>query len=223
MEPLRVNEEQNASEECDDYVRAGTFSTAGYRTVFIKPRLSPSSVSVLCYFFEYARTCATIVLSRYSNGGFNRSWVEYKYGFGTGVRSYWLGNENLYMIVNSNPEKHFMLKIDVIIEDKLLQSFCEHFRVANESNKYKASFKASWVLSQINTTDRDLDFNGSYFSTFDEDNDNSDEQNCASLIGGGWWYNNKCSKTRPTGESFTWLNYTDLLINYIIMILIQID
>ena len=37
------------------------------------------------------------------------------------------------------------------------------------------------------------------FSTYDQDNDNNANMNCAQMYGGGWWYND-CSGTSLNGD-----------------------
>jgi len=41
--------------------------------------------------------------------------------------------------------------------------------------------------------------NGRKFSTYDNDNDSYSERNCASIVGGGWWYGN-CSHLHPNRQ-----------------------
>ena len=55
------------------------------------------------------------VIQRRGNYGepresFNRNWDEYKYGFGSPEKEFWLGNENIHMLTRSND---YELRIDL--------------------------------------------------------------------------------------------------------------
>jgi len=58
--------------------------------------------------------------------------------------------------------------------------------VYSENDKYQAEFSFDDGVPP----DNDLgDFSGQQFSTYDQDNDQSDDK-CAKKCGGGFWYNN---------------------------------
>ena len=64
---------------------------------------------------ETNRTAAFQVIQRRGNYGepresFNRNWDEYKYGFGSHEKEFWLGNENIHMLTRTND---YELRIDL--------------------------------------------------------------------------------------------------------------
>ena len=115
---------------------------------------------------------------------FNRSWAEFKVGFGDPSGNYWLGNELLSQLTLSGLYK---LRFD-------LQSR------SNTSNWYHAEYSSFIVLAESsnytllvsgysgNAGDAFGKHNG-LFSTYDRDNDLW-PLNCAARSGGGFWYKN---------------------------------
>ena len=64
----------------------------------------------------------------------------------------------------------------------------------SEAEKYKADFSFESGVPP----DNDLgDFSGQRFSSYDQDNDQSGDVNCANKCGAGFWYNN-CDENRGT-------------------------
>ncbi|XP_065076533.1 ficolin-3-like [Ochlerotatus camptorhynchus] len=113
---------------------------------------------------------------------FNRSWNEYKYGFGNLGNNFWLGLDKLHQLTNS-----FSYDLMVVMDDYLdffaFQRY-EHFVVNNESSDY------SLRLSGVNygTAGESLFiYNNEKFSTFDRSN-NKGTANCAAEMAGGYWH-----------------------------------
>ncbi|XP_040904314.1 fibrinogen-like protein 1 [Toxotes jaculatrix] len=150
------------------------------------------------------------VIQRRINGTetFNRSWAEYKDGFGdmkTELGEFWLGNDNLHHIT---AQGNYSLMI--ILEDfDGNQRYAEYknFKVADEKDHYRLTFGA-----YIGTAGDALSGNyqvgvsgwashqGMKFSTYDQDNDNY-EGNCAKEDKGGWWFN-KCHSAHLNGQYY---------------------
>lgn len=127
---------------------------------------------------------------------FNRSWDQYRNGFGSvnasGNGEFWLGNQNLHLLTSQGET---MLKVE--LEDwEGVVAIAEYIvRVGSEEEGYPLHVSqcvgdAGDALMMVNSAERaDLSSNGMRFSTFDKDQDRS-EQSCAEMYGGGWWYNN---------------------------------
>jgi len=135
------------------------------------------------------------VIQRRVNGGtdFDRTWDEYKKGFGQATSEYWMGNDNLAAMTS---DKLYSLRIEMIDNEgeKYLAEYA-YFSIRGESNNYALS-----SLGQFrgNTGDSLTYHLGQQFSTKDRDNDNSDV-NCAELSHGGWWYKS-CQNSNLNGE-----------------------
>ncbi|KAG9336514.1 hypothetical protein JZ751_002861 [Albula glossodonta] len=128
-----------------------------------------------------------------SSVDFDRSWTEYKLGFGTLTGDHWLGNEYLHQLT-SRPG-HYKLGVKLVDKDAITK-FGEYdpVLVENEEAQYRLRlglFQGTAVDALSLDTENYLHDNQK-FTTKDRDNDNY-FQNCAKLEfqgvpGGGWWY-----------------------------------
>src|SRR6218665_2428510 len=121
---------------------------------------------------------------------FNRSWIDYRNGFGDPAGKYfWFGNEKLYQLLSSG---NWKLRVEVQSNDtgKWYSAEYDSFRLSNEASKYVINVAgytgdagdAFNVASNIYWRT-----NGMKFTTIDNDNDNLSNDNCASGVGGWWW------------------------------------
>jgi ficolin len=126
---------------------------------------------------------------------FYRDWNFYTTGFGNLLGEFWLGNDNLYAITR---QKRYKLLID--LEDfRGNKRYAEYdnFKIGNDCEKY--------ILKSIggytgNAGDSLSGHVGHNFSTYDQDNDAS-EQSCATLFKGAWWYD-KCHASNLNGHYY---------------------
>ena len=151
----------------------------------------------VCFFFSW-----TVVVRRFDGtGDFDRTWDEYKHGFGDASGEYWLGNEYLHYLTNSRAHK---LRFDLEDWDGNT-AYAEYssFIVTSEADNYRLLL-GNYVgnASDDQTHDESQGFlkhNNTQFSTTDRDNDES-ETNCVHRFGfGGFWYN-ACSRVTITNS-----------------------
>ncbi|XP_059202306.1 fibrinogen-like protein 1 [Centropristis striata] len=184
--------------DCSQIFSSGSKSSGFYT---IRPVGSPGPVRVDC---DMSDGGGWTVVQRRINGSerFNRSWAEYKDGFGDVGAEFWLGNDNLHYITTQG---NYSLKINLGDFDGN-QRYAEYknFKVASEEDHYRLSF-GSYVgtagdsLSgsyQVGISDW-AGHHGVKFSTYDQDNDNY-KGNCAEEDKGGWWFN-KCHSAHLNG------------------------
>jgi len=139
---------------------------------------------------------------------FNRTWSEFKVGFGNTSGNYWLGNDQLYQLTNTG---RYKLRFDLQSLNNGQWYWAEYttFRVANESNNYKLT--VSGFTGNV-YYDGLAYHNGAKFTTKDRDNDDWSDVNCASNHGGGFWFrfcgNVGVTGTRGFGISFAWYYLT---------------
>ena len=115
----------------------------------------------------------------------NRTWAEYKVGFGDPSGNYWLGNDLLSQLTANN---RYKLRFDL--------------QQDGSGNWYYAEYSTFIVLSEADNYTLQVDgfsgnagydafgsqwHNGQQFSTFDRDNDQRSYGNCAAWFGGFWW------------------------------------
>ncbi|KAK6169494.1 hypothetical protein SNE40_020538 [Patella caerulea] len=125
---------------------------------------------------------------------FNRTMDEYKTGFGNVSRNMWIGLERMYEIL-SLPSSGFKLVLSAV---KLDRSKCRTlftgFQLGNVSTGY--SFGYSNVEYNTNFNRCGNPFGQPFkniFSTYDHDNTGSNR--CATIFGGGWWFDTSLNCT----------------------------
>jgi len=127
----------------------------------------------------------TLIQQNDGSGGFNRSWDEYKIGFGQPGFNYWLGNELLHQLT-ADYRYNLKFELQQTYNGKWYYALYRTFRVLSEADDY--TLQVSGYSS--NTGNNALhNQNGMKFSTFDRDNDAMSEKNCAKDYAGGFWYN----------------------------------
>ena len=133
----------------------------------------------------------------------NRSWAQYKVGFGDPSGNYWLGNDLLSQLTAHN---RYKLRFDLQQNGTGNRYYAEYstFRVLSEADNY--TLQVGGYSGYV--TDRFSGYhNGEQFSTFDRDNDQHSSLNCAAYNGGGFWwkYCGTCgvNAARSTGR-FYW-------------------
>ncbi|XP_028294072.1 fibrinogen-like protein 1-like protein [Gouania willdenowi] len=128
-----------------------------------------------------------------SSVDFDRTWDEYKNGFGYVTGDHWLGNEYLHELTKGSAR--YKLGIKLVGPDAVTKmGEYDPFLVEDESSAYRLRlglFQGTAVDAFTLDTENYLHDNQK-FTTKDRDNDNY-FQNCAKLEfqgvpGGGWWY-----------------------------------
>ncbi|XP_068105255.1 ficolin-1-A-like isoform X2 [Hyperolius riggenbachi] len=122
---------------------------------------------------------------------FNRNWESYKTGFGNQWSEFWLGNENIHSLTTTGD---FELRIDLTDINSTYASY-SRFSLGGEPEKYTLH-----LGNYIGGTAGDLlsFHNNNNFSTNDQDNDGSNEENCAELYAAPWWYQ-ACTESSLNG------------------------
>jgi len=138
---------------------------------------------------------------------FNRSWAEYKVGFGDPRGNYWLGNELLSQLTAN---KRYKLRFDLQSRNTSNWYHAEYstFIVQTEADNYRLQV-AGYSGNAGHDAFGNSQHNGMMFSTYDRDNDQWPSVNCAASRGGGFWYNGcdaaQINLPRVGGsETFSW-------------------
>ncbi|XP_061176986.1 fibroleukin-like [Saccostrea echinata] len=125
---------------------------------------------------------------------FERTWTEYKNGFGLPEQDVWVGNDVIHQLTKENSSS---LYVSITLQNgTTLYEMYDRFSVSNETEKYQLFLAgpATGTLgdSMLITLPSNRELSGMYFSTPDRDNDLRDIGNCAarSEIRGGWWFSN---------------------------------
>jgi hypothetical protein len=122
---------------------------------------------------------------------FNRTWEEYKNGFGSLDQNFWLGNELIHRLTATKQEALFDIESDTGDNSMVLY---KNFKVDSEDNKYKLTVDE---YESSHRSDSMSESNGKFFTTKDRDNDEHGG-NCADISNGGWWHRS-CAEAYLTG------------------------
>lgn len=180
---------QRGARSCKDVLAQGAFLT-GWYTIYL-PNCRP--LTVLCDMDVDGG--GWTVFQRRVDGSVNffRNWESYKKGFGNLGTEFWLGNDYLHLLTANGTQE---LRIDLRdFQDEASYAKYGSFQVSGEQEKYKL------VLGQFlgGTAGDSLTKHGNMpFTTHDQDND-MNNQNCASLFHGAWWYHD-CHQSNLNGR-----------------------
>ncbi|XP_050957340.1 microfibril-associated glycoprotein 4 isoform X1 [Labeo rohita] len=136
------------------------------------------------------------VIQRRVDGSMNfyQPWNQYKRGFGNVETEYWLGLENMFQLTRN---RAYMLRVD--LEDfngRKGYALYSSFSVGAEVDGYKLQVSG---FADGGAGDSLTFHNGLKFTTFDKDQD-IDDNNCAKMRLGGFWYRaTPCHYTNPNG------------------------
>ncbi|XP_046333355.2 fibrinogen-like protein 1 [Haliotis rufescens] len=179
--------------DCSEGYAAG-YSDGYYN---IQPTSSSTGFAVRCVMKVGGRT---IVHYRFETPtatlDFNRSWADYRDGFGLTNNDHWLGLEKIYHICKPGT---CTLKIELrFVDDSYKQQYYENFFLSNEGDDYRMYFAKTRGKSGATLGDCLTPLNASAFSTYDRDNDN-DAGSCAVEYESGFWFN-ACADCNPNGR-----------------------
>uniref|UniRef100_A0A4W5R6Z5 Angiopoietin-1 n=1 Tax=Hucho hucho TaxID=62062 RepID=A0A4W5R6Z5_9TELE len=187
----RVDEDKKFR-DCADLYQAGFYKNGVY-TIHINAQ---ETKKVYCN-METAGGGWTIIQRREDGSvDFQKTWKEYKTGFGTVSAEHWLGNEFVYLLTS---QRQYALRVELTDWDgHQAFSLYDRFHIDSEKRNYRLFLK-----SHSGTAGRQssLVIHGADFSTKDMDNDNC-MCKCALMLTGGWWFD-ACGPSNLNGMYFT--------------------
>merc|ERR1712130_33793 len=127
----------------------------------------------------------------------SKLWNDYVEGFGDPDKEFWLG---LASISELTKVGIWELRVDLVdFEGNNYTAFYSEFKVKEEP-LYRLSIAG--FDTEISTVRDSLKWhNGMAFSTSDNDNDASENENCAVRYLGAWWYNH-CHESNLNGYNY---------------------
>ncbi|NXK49087.1 ANGP4 protein, partial [Chauna torquata] len=175
-------------QDCAEVRRAGIHASGVY-TLHIANLSEPKKVTALCSPLQVFCDMETdgggwTVIQLRANGSlsFQRSWREYKQGFGDAAGEYWLGNEAVHLLTSQAP---YALRVELRDwEGSQVYAHYGKFQLGSERQLYRLSLQD---YSGTAGQQSGLALQGTNFSTRDADNDNC-LCKCAQMLSGGWWF-----------------------------------
>lgn len=144
--------------------------------------------------FFYERYCDfntdggawTVIQRRFINDqqeNFNRSWMDYRLGFGELDAEFWFGNDFIHKLTSDED-----VELRIILEDITgIELWAQYSTFKVDSEEYNYNLIIDGYKGTI--PDGFLHHNDQEFSTYDRQNDNNDGISCATAYGSGWWFN----------------------------------
>ncbi|XP_040822718.1 angiopoietin-2 isoform X4 [Ochotona curzoniae] len=176
---LGTKEEQVTFRDCADVFRSGLTTSGVYTLTFPN---STEETKAYCDMETGGGGWTTIQRREDGSVDFQRTWKEYKMGFGNPSGEHWLGNEFVSQLTN---QQRYVLKIHLKDwEGNEAYSLYEHFYLSSEEFKYRIHLKGlTGTAGKISSISQP----GNDFSTKDADNDKCICK-CSQMLTGGWWF-----------------------------------
>lgn len=136
--------------------------------------------------FKQNRNWQTILRRQDGSLDFNRSWNEYKWGFGSSNANYFIGLESLHAITTYSDPQELLIVLQDFANNTRYAKYAD-FVVGSENEKYKIIKLGNYQGDAGDSFTQHYNFK---FSTYDQDNDNTTMTHCAKRYQGGWWFSN---------------------------------
>ncbi|XP_057608611.1 angiopoietin-2 [Chionomys nivalis] len=185
-------EEQSTFKDCAEVFKSG-LSTSGIYTLTF-----PNSTEEIKAYCDMDTSGGGWTVIQHREDGtvdFQRTWKEYKEGFGSPLGEYWLGNEFVSQLTN---RQRYVLKIQLKDwEGNEAHSLYEHFYLSSEELNYRIHLTGlTGTAGKISSISQP----GSDFSTKDSDNDKCICK-CSQMLTGGWWFD-ACGPSNLNGQYY---------------------
>ena len=123
-------------QDCLEFLQAGFFKNGLYK---IYGSEQSTTITVFCDQTSHGGGFITIMRRQDGSGNFQRTWEEYKFGFGDLLTEFWLGNKNIHDLTKpSFSTKSSELIIDMRIKGETQPNYAKYdtFEIGDEASKY---------------------------------------------------------------------------------------
>ncbi|XP_061770287.1 fibrinogen-like 2a [Nerophis ophidion] len=186
-----------APRDCSDYNVLETRKNGVYR---VTPDPRNGTFEVFCNMESFGGGWTVIQQRLDGSVSFNRSWTEYKKGFGNLRGEFWLGNDHIHLLTKA---KDMILRIELEdFEGVREYAKYEQFYVANEFLRYRLSISGySGTAGNAISFNKHFNHDQKFFSTPDRDNDMYPSGNCGTYYSSGWWFD-ACMSANLNGKYY---------------------
>ncbi|XP_051238914.1 uncharacterized protein LOC127353612 [Dicentrarchus labrax] len=174
-----------ARRDCSDLLLRGETKSGVYT---VTPDLRSRSFQVFCD-MELEGGGWTLLQRRQDGSvSFNRTWAEYRSGFGElDGGEFWLGNNLIHLLTR---DRDIALRVELEDFDGVMEyAEYEQFRVASERMRYRLTVGGySGTAGDALRFSKTYDHNNRAFTTPDRDHDRYPSGNCGAYYSSGWWF-----------------------------------
>ncbi|XP_026219498.1 fibrinogen-like 2a isoform X2 [Anabas testudineus] len=187
-----------APQDCSDYNVLEVRKNGVYR---VTPAPRNGTFEVFCDMESFGGGWTVIQQRLDGSVSFNRTWAEYKKGFGN-IRGgeFWLGNDHIHLLTKA---KDMILRIE--LEDfEGVREYAKYdqFYVSNEFLLYRLSVSGySGTAGNAISFNKHFNHDQKFFSTPDRDNDMYPSGNCGAYYSSGWWFD-ACMSANLNGKYY---------------------
>ncbi|XP_051912143.1 LOW QUALITY PROTEIN: fibroleukin-like [Hippocampus zosterae] len=186
-----------APRDCSDYNVLETRKNGVYR---ITPDPRNGTFEAYCDMESFGGGWTVIQQRLDGSVSFNRTWNEYKKGFGNLRGEFWLGNDHIHLLTKA---KDMMARIE--LEDfEGVREYAKYdqFYVANDFLRYRLSISGySGTAGNAISFNKHFNHDQKFFSTPDRDNDMYPSGNCGAYYSSGWWFD-ACMSANLNGKYY---------------------
>ncbi|TKS90912.1 Fibroleukin Fibrinogen-like protein 2 [Collichthys lucidus] len=186
-----------APRDCSDYNVLEVRKNGVYR---VTPDPRNGTFEVFCDMESFGGGWTVIQQRLDGSVSFNRTWAEYKKGFGNLRGEFWLGNDYIHLMTKA---KDMILRIE--LEDfEGVREYAKYdqFYVSNEFLRYRLSISGySGTAGNAISFNKHFNHDQKFFSTPDRDNDMYPSGNCGAYYSSGWWFD-ACMSANLNGKYY---------------------
>ncbi|XP_028306586.1 fibrinogen-like 2a [Gouania willdenowi] len=186
-----------APRDCSDYNVLEVKKNDIYQ---VTPDPRNGTFEVFCDMDSYGGGWTVIQQRLNGSISFNRTWAEYKKGFGNLRGEFWLGNDQIHLLTKA---KDMILRIE--LEDfEGVREYAKYdqFYVSNEFLRYRLSISGySGTAGNAISFNKHFNHDQKFFSTPDRDNDLYPSGNCGAYYSSGWWFD-ACMSANLNGKYY---------------------
>ncbi|XP_076009244.1 fibrinogen-like 2a [Genypterus blacodes] len=186
-----------APRDCSDYNVLQERKNGVYR---VTPDPRNGTFEVFCDMESFGGGWTVIQKRLDGSVSFNRTWAEYKKGFGNLRGEFWLGNDHIHLLTKG---KDMVLRIELEdFEGVREYAKFDQFYVANEYLRYRLSVSGySGTAGNAISFNKHFNHDQKFFSTPDRDNDMYPSGNCGAYYSSGWWFD-ACMSANLNGKYY---------------------
>ncbi|XP_044032931.1 fibroleukin [Siniperca chuatsi] len=184
-------------QDCAEIYRLGIKENGIYT---IQPDLGRPALEAKCD-METAGGGWTVIQNRQDGSlDFNRTWQEYREGFGSPQGELWLGNAALYGLTSTG-QHQLRIELEDWHQQKRHATY-NNFKVASEAQRYRLTAREySGDAGNALSYSKRYNHDGRSFSTADRDHDRYAAGNCGQYYGAGWWFD-ACLAANLNGQYY---------------------